>query len=99
MTEMSLHTSDMWLPVESEGVILFQALKDLDYDVREKTFVESLLDIEFMEIFDKGILYAGQAPSHLDTCRNFPLRQMLTLGLFLCFRYWSFFRQRSLLWK
>lgn len=46
--------------VESEYVtILFQALKDLDYDVREKTFVESLLDIEFTEIFDKGILYAG----------------------------------------
>jgi hypothetical protein len=38
---------------------LFQALKDLDYDVREKTFVESLLDIEFMEVFNKGILYAG----------------------------------------
>jgi hypothetical protein len=52
---------------------LFQALKDLDYDVREKTFVESLLDIEFMEIFDKGILYAGQAPPHLDTCTNFSL--------------------------
>jgi hypothetical protein len=27
------------------------------------------------------------------------LRQMLTLALFLRFRYWSFFWQRSLLWK
>jgi hypothetical protein len=44
---------------EIEDIILFQALKDLDYEVREKTFVESLLDIEFMEIFDRGILYAG----------------------------------------
>jgi hypothetical protein len=63
------------LSVESEDVtILFQALKDLDYDVREKTFVESLLDIEFTEIFDKGILYAGKALLHLHTCRNFSLR-------------------------
>jgi len=38
---------------------LFQALKDLDYDVREKTSVESLLDVEFTEIFNRGILYAG----------------------------------------
>ncbi|PNF39238.1 hypothetical protein B7P43_G17631 [Cryptotermes secundus] len=42
---------------------LEHALKDLDYDVREKTFVESLLDIEFTEIFDKGILYTDTGHS------------------------------------
>ncbi|GFG28269.1 hypothetical protein Cfor_01261 [Coptotermes formosanus] len=41
------------------AAFLEHALRDLDYDVREKTFVESLLDIEFTEIFNKGILYAG----------------------------------------
>jgi hypothetical protein len=51
---------------EKDDVIFFQALKDLDYDVREKLFVESLLDIEFTEIFDKGILYAGTVPLCLD---------------------------------
>lgn len=86
--------------IETENVtILFQALKDLDYDVREKTFVESLLDIEFTEIFDKGILYAGWALLHFHTCRMFSLRWMLTLSVFLCCRYWSLFWHCSLLWK
>ncbi|PSN51036.1 hypothetical protein C0J52_15421 [Blattella germanica] len=45
------------------AAFLEHALKDLDYDVREKTFVESLLDIEFTEIFDKGVLYADTGHS------------------------------------
>jgi hypothetical protein len=54
------HLHCLFIGIQSENyVIFFQALKDLDYDVREKQFVESLLDIEFTEIFDKGILYAG----------------------------------------
>lgn len=35
----------------------FQALKDLDYDVIEKTIIESLLDIEFSDCNDRGKLY------------------------------------------
>ncbi|KAJ9575177.1 hypothetical protein L9F63_025870, partial [Diploptera punctata] len=45
------------------AAFLEHALKDLDYDVREKTFVESLLDIEFTEIFEKGILYSDSGHS------------------------------------
>ncbi|KAJ4448147.1 hypothetical protein ANN_10160, partial [Periplaneta americana] len=45
------------------AAFLEHALKDLDYDVREKMFVESLLDIEFTEVFDKGILYSDNGHS------------------------------------
>jgi hypothetical protein len=41
-------------------LIHFQALKDLDYDVRDKLFTEALLDIEFSEATDKGVLYSGR---------------------------------------
>lgn len=36
-----------------------QALKDLDYEVREKLFVEQLLDIEFSDSLDRGVFYIG----------------------------------------
>ena len=38
----------------------FQALKDLDYEVREKLFVEQLLDIEFADSLDRGVFYIGE---------------------------------------
>ena len=37
-----------------------QALKDLDYEVREKLFVEQLLDIEFADSLDRGVFYIGE---------------------------------------
>ena len=39
----------------------FQALRDLDFEVREKLFVESVLDIEFQDpaIMDKAVFYTG----------------------------------------
>ncbi|XP_067004734.2 meckelin [Anabrus simplex] len=42
---------------------LEHALKDLDYDVKEKTFAESLLDIEFSEAFGRGIFYTDSGQS------------------------------------
>lgn len=36
-----------------------QALKDLDYEVRSKLFLESVLDMEFAQNQDKGVLYIG----------------------------------------
>ena len=41
-------------------VIDFQALKDLDYEVRDKMFVEALLDIEFSDMPGRGVLYVGE---------------------------------------
>lgn len=40
-------------------LFLFQALKDLDYEVREKMFTEALLGIEFTDGSEKGVLYSG----------------------------------------
>lgn len=40
-------------------IFMFQALKDLDYEVREKLFVEQLLDIEFCDSLDRGVFYIG----------------------------------------
>lgn len=38
----------------------YQALKDLDYEVRSKLFLESVLDMEFAQTQDKGVLYIGK---------------------------------------
>lgn len=35
-------------------------MKDLDYEVRDRMFVESLLDIDFTETLDRGVLYSGK---------------------------------------
>jgi hypothetical protein len=42
--------------------ILSQALRDLDFEVRDKMAVESILDIEFQDpsISDKAIFYTGK---------------------------------------
>lgn len=39
---------------------LFKALKDLDYEIREKTFVEKLLGIEYSDPLDKGVFFVGE---------------------------------------
>ncbi|XP_075215338.1 meckelin [Lycorma delicatula] len=39
------------------AAFLEHALKDLDYEVREKLFVEALLDIEFSDSLDRGVFY------------------------------------------
>lgn len=39
---------------------LFKALKDLDYEIREKTFVEKLLGIEYSDPMDKGVFFVGK---------------------------------------
>ena len=40
---------------------MFKALRDLDFEVRDKMIVESILDIEFQDptISDKAIFYTG----------------------------------------
>ncbi|RZF41616.1 hypothetical protein LSTR_LSTR000330 [Laodelphax striatellus] len=40
-----------------------KALKDLDYEVREKLFVESLLDMEFSDSHDRGVFYCDNGNS------------------------------------
>ncbi len=42
--------------------LLSQALRDLDFEVRDKMVVESILDIEFQDpsISDKAIFYTGE---------------------------------------
>ncbi|XP_046999873.1 meckelin isoform X2 [Schistocerca americana] len=45
------------------SAFLDHALKDLDYEIRDKLFVEALLDIEFAENSDKGVLYTDNGHS------------------------------------
>ena len=48
---------------ETKTVLMpFQALRDLDFEVRDKMIVESILDIEFQDptISDKAIFYSGK---------------------------------------
>lgn len=44
-------------------VIFTQALKDLDYEVREKIFTECLLGIEFTDAAEKGVFYSDNGHS------------------------------------
>jgi hypothetical protein len=39
-----------------------QALRDLDFEVRQKLFLEKVLDVEFQDatITDKAVFYAGK---------------------------------------
>ena len=46
-------------------MIKFQALQDLDYDVRERLFLEKVLDCEFFDVSasDKAVFYADNGHS------------------------------------
>ncbi|CAH0381316.1 unnamed protein product [Bemisia tabaci] len=48
------------------AAFLEHALKDLDYEVKDKQFMESLLDIEFLDTSDKGIFYYDNGHSFDD---------------------------------
>nr|CAD7441633.1 unnamed protein product [Timema bartmani] len=50
------------------SAFLEHTLKDLNYDVRDKLFMESLLDIEFTETSDQGVFYSGSY--HDKECRR-----------------------------
>jgi len=43
--------------------ILFQAIRELDYEIKEKAFLEKLLDIELADTSEKAILYADDGSS------------------------------------
>ncbi|KAK6624732.1 hypothetical protein RUM44_011592 [Polyplax serrata] len=45
------------------AAFLEHALKDLDYEVREKLFTESLLGIEFADAAEKGVFYSDNGHS------------------------------------
>lgn len=45
------------------AAFLEHALKDLDYEVRSKLFLESVLDMEFAQTQDKGVLYIDNGHS------------------------------------
>ena len=40
--------------------IPMQSLREVDYVVKEKSFLEKILDTEFLELSDKGIFYNGE---------------------------------------
>lgn len=37
----------------------FQSIRDINYVVKDKNFMEKLLDTEFLELTEKGIFYNG----------------------------------------
>ncbi|XP_060849331.1 meckelin isoform X1 [Rhopalosiphum padi] len=45
------------------AAFLDHALKDLDYEIREKTFVEKLLGIEYSDPLDKGVFFIDDGHS------------------------------------
>jgi hypothetical protein len=38
---------------------VLQALRDVDYVVKDKTLLESIMDTEFFDATEKGIFYKG----------------------------------------
>ena len=40
-------------------MFVFQSLRDLDYVVKDKTLLESIMDTEFFDATEKGIFYKG----------------------------------------
>lgn len=52
------HTMNRFL-----SAFIEHALRDLDYVVKDKTFVENLLDVEFQEPIDQGIFYQDNGHS------------------------------------
>ena len=45
--------SDMW------PIVWLQSLKDLDYSIRDKNLLESVMDTEFLDATEKGLFYNG----------------------------------------
>ena len=57
-----LNKSESMLKYLLDLLILFiQALKDLDFEVRDRLFLESVMDIEFQDsnVSEKAIFYKG----------------------------------------
>ena len=42
------------------SLVNFQAIKELDYTVKDKKFIESMMDIEFADSDEKGVFYNGK---------------------------------------
>ena len=40
---------------------MFQSLKNVDYYVKDKMLLESILEVEFETVTDKGFFYNGMA--------------------------------------
>ena len=40
-------------------LLVFQSLRDVDYVVKDKTLLESIMDTEFFDATEKGIFYKG----------------------------------------
>lgn len=38
---------------------VFQSLKDIDYVIKDRTFLESIMDTEFDETMETGVFYNG----------------------------------------
>ena len=39
--------------------LVFQSLRDMDYIIKDKTFLESIMDTEFYDTSEMGIFYNG----------------------------------------
>ena len=42
---------------------VFQSLRDIDYIIKDKTFLESVMDTEFYDATETGIFYNGKLVS------------------------------------
>lgn len=38
---------------------VFQSLRDIDYVIKDKTFLESIMDTEFDDTMETGVFYNG----------------------------------------
>ena len=52
------------------GITILQSLRDVDYVVKDKTLLESIMDTEFFDTTEKGIFYKGQSQVTLKRRRN-----------------------------
>ena len=61
MLHLSHKNSSLWCGCFTHFLILFQALRDLDFEVRDRQFLETVLDIEFHDptISEKAAFYTG----------------------------------------
>ena len=83
---------------------IFQALRDLDFEIRDKLFVESVFDIEFQDpsITDKAVFYTGTNVNICFKYSNLKKRVALIglndLSIFHTSRYRTFFWRSSFIW-
>lgn len=46
--------------VKIKFMLISQSLRDVDYIIKDKTLIEGILDTEFLDPLEKGLLYNGE---------------------------------------